>query len=69
MNFKLEHCLFRRISGCLLGIDSDNSPLPKAVIHYWRNRIGIGGGFGVELLVRQSKKVLSYRRTLLKAQK
>ena len=24
-------------------VDCDNPPLPKAVIHYWRNRIGIGG--------------------------
>lgn len=28
---------------CRLWVDCDNSPLPKAVIHYWRNRIGIGG--------------------------
>jgi hypothetical protein len=37
-------------------VGCDNSPLPKAVIHYWRNRIGFGdqqsigtgGWFGVE---------------------
>ncbi|MDP2392923.1 MAG: hypothetical protein Q8M21_06685, partial [Methylococcaceae bacterium] len=29
-------------------VDCDNSPRPKAAIHYWRNRIGMGGRFGVE---------------------
>ena len=29
-----------------IGVDSDNSPLPKAGVHYWRNRIGTGGDFG-----------------------
>lgn len=26
-------------------VDCDNSQLPKALIRYWRNHIGIGGGF------------------------
>jgi hypothetical protein len=30
-------------------IDCDNSMLPKAAIHYWRSRIGIGGGSGGNL--------------------
>jgi hypothetical protein len=29
-------------------VDGANSPLPKAVIHYWRRRIGVGGWLGVE---------------------
>jgi len=51
---------FRQLSGlnfylgCLIlrfdtaSVDCDNSPRPKAAIHYWRNRIGMGGWFGVE---------------------
>jgi len=31
-----------------LGVGCDNSPRPKAAIHYWRNRIGMVGWFGVE---------------------
>ena len=35
----------------LEGVDYDNSPLPKAAIHYWRNRNGMGGWFKVEYAV------------------
>ena len=28
---------------CQKRVGCDNSPLPKAAIHYWRNHIGIGG--------------------------